>query len=141
MINEFNGIERRLDELMERLARLEPLKTKDRSAFDEDPYLRDIVERNLEVAIQCIIDICHRLISIENFQKPTNYYQSILIMGEMGVLPIEFSKHLAPIAGFRNILIHEYIQIDWDYVIFYLQNLHDFELFAEKIRLWLNAKQ
>jgi len=47
---EFSGIERRLDELNERLARLEALKAKSRSEFDSDPYLRDIVERNLEVA-------------------------------------------------------------------------------------------
>ena len=47
---EFSGIERRLDELNERLARLDPLKSKERAEFDTDPYLRDIVERNLEVA-------------------------------------------------------------------------------------------
>ena len=55
---EFSGIERRLDELSERLARLEPLRDKPRSEFDQDPYLRDIVERNLEIAAQSCIDIC-----------------------------------------------------------------------------------
>ena len=65
MTPEFSGIERRLDELNERLARLEPLRKKARNEFDADPYLRDIVERNLEVAIQCCIDISHRIISIE----------------------------------------------------------------------------
>ena len=50
MIAEFNGIERRLDELNERLARLVPLRDRTRTEFDQDPYLRDIVERNLEVA-------------------------------------------------------------------------------------------
>ncbi len=44
---EFAGIERRLDELDERLARLQPLREKARAEFDRDPYLRDIVERNL----------------------------------------------------------------------------------------------
>jgi uncharacterized protein YutE (UPF0331/DUF86 family) len=34
--------------------------------FDQDPYLRDIVERNLEIAAQCCIDISHRIISLEN---------------------------------------------------------------------------
>lgn len=38
------------DELSERLARLKPLQNKSRTEFDQDPYLRDIVERNLEVA-------------------------------------------------------------------------------------------
>jgi hypothetical protein len=39
-----------LDELSERVARLQPLRDRARSDFDGDPYLRDIVERNLEVS-------------------------------------------------------------------------------------------
>jgi uncharacterized protein YutE (UPF0331/DUF86 family) len=64
MTAEFTGIERRLDELSERLARLHPLRARARSDFDQDPYLRDIVERNLEVAAQCCIDVSHRIISM-----------------------------------------------------------------------------
>ncbi len=52
MQNEFSGIEKRLDELNERLARLEPLRDRPRAEFDTDPYLREIVERNLEVSAQ-----------------------------------------------------------------------------------------
>jgi uncharacterized protein YutE (UPF0331/DUF86 family) len=54
-----------LDELDERLARLAPLVSRTRAEFDVDAYLHDIVERNLEVAAQCCIDVSHRVISIE----------------------------------------------------------------------------
>ncbi len=74
MSTEFTGIERRLDELSERLARLRPLKDKKRTEFDQDPYLRDIVERNLEIAAQCRIDISHHIISLENARNPIDYY-------------------------------------------------------------------
>ena len=50
--NRVQRYRRRLDELSERLARLEPLRGRPRTDFDQDPYLRDIVERNLEVAAQ-----------------------------------------------------------------------------------------
>lgn len=140
MTAEFNGIERRLDELNERLARLTPLKDKPRHEFDQDPYLRDIVERNLEIAAQCCIDISHRIISLEQAQKPSDYYEAILSMGELGVLPPDFARNLAPIAGFRNILIHEYLSVDWDYVYRYLQNLGDLERFADLIREWLTQR-
>jgi len=83
MQNEYNGIEKRLDELSERLARLEPLKNRPRIDFDQDAYLRDIAERNLEIAIQCCIDICHRIISLENTRKPADYYEAILLVGEL----------------------------------------------------------
>lgn len=140
MPNEFSGIERRLDELDERLARLEPLRDRKRAEFDADPYLRDIAERNLEISAQCCIDICHRIIILENVRKPTGYYEAFLIMGEIGVLSIDFARRLAPLAGFRNILIHEYLGIDWDQVYKNLQHIDDLVLFADEIRRWLSKK-
>jgi uncharacterized protein YutE (UPF0331/DUF86 family) len=137
MPSEFNGIERRLDELNERLSRLQPLQNKTRAEFDADPYLRDIVERNLEVAVQCIIDICHRIIALENAQKPTDYYQAILAMSGLKVLPADFARQIAPLAGFRNILVHEYLMVDWDQVYSNLQKLNDLVIFHESIRKWL----
>lgn len=139
MPNEFSGIERRLDELSERLARLQPLREKSRAEFDRDPYLRDIVERNLEVAVQCCIDISHRIISLENARKPIDYYDAILRLGELGVLPANFARHLAPLASFRNILVHEYLNVDWDQVYDNLQQIKDLEQFADSIRQWLQS--
>lgn len=140
MKSEFSGIERRLSELNERLQRLEPLTYKVRSEFDADPYLRDIVERNLEVAAQCCIDICNRIISLENAQKPADYYEAILRMAEVGVLPPDFARAFAPIAGFRNILVHEYLGIDWGEVYQSLQDLSSIRRFEEFIVVWLNKQ-
>ena len=137
---EFSGIERRLPELSERLTRLEPLRNKKRREFDQDPYLRDIVERNLEVAAQCCIDICHRIISLMEAPPPLDYYDSILQMGELGVLPPDFARHLAPLAGFRNILVHEYLQVDWDEVFQNLQSLEDLSTFVHYVRQWLQQQ-
>jgi uncharacterized protein YutE (UPF0331/DUF86 family) len=116
---------------------LQPLKDRARSDFDADPYLRDIVERNLEVAAQCCIDISHRIISLEGAQKPVDYYDAILRMGQLGVLPAGFARDLAPLAGFRNILVHEYLAIDWDEVYRALHSLEDLERFAGFVRRWL----
>jgi uncharacterized protein YutE (UPF0331/DUF86 family) len=140
MENEFNGIEKRLDELNERLARLEPLRGRPRSEFDADPYLRDIVERNLEISAQCCIDICHRIIILENARKPASYFEAVLLMGELGILTPDFARRLAPLTGFRNVLIHEYLSIDWDQVYQKLQNLDDLRSFAEEIRVWLATR-
>lgn len=137
---EFSGIERRLDELSERLARLEPLRARDRREFEADPYLRDIVERNLEVAAQCAIDISHRIIALEKAEKPRDYYEAILRLGELGVLPGPFARKLSPLAGFRNVLVHEYTAIDWDEVYRNLQNLDDLVRFSELVRRWLSQR-
>ena len=136
---EFNGIERRLDELSERLRRLEPLREKPLDEFLQDAYLRDIVERNLEIAIQCCIDIANRLIPLEQAPKPRDSYESILRLGELGVLPAAFARELAPVAGFRNILTYEYLAIDWDLVYEHLQRLDGLYQFADYIRDWLRV--
>jgi len=134
---EFSGIERRLSELKERLARLEPLREKSPAEFAQDPYLRDIVERNLEVAAQCVLDISHRLISLAAAPSPRDYYEAILRLGELGALPPEFARRLAPLAGFRNILVHEYLQVDWDKVYKNLQQVDDLARFSDLVRQWL----
>jgi len=102
--------------------------------------LRDIAERNLEVAAQCVLDISQRLISLTGALKPRDYYEAILRLGELGVLPPEFAAHLAPLAGFRNILVHEYLALDWREVYRNLQEIDDLARFAGLVRQWLRQQ-
>lgn len=137
---EFAGIERRLDELSARLARLQPLSEKPRREFDQDPYLRDVVERNLQIAAQCCIDISHRIGSREGNRKPVDDIKTILILAELGVLPPAFARRLAPLASFRNILAREYLDTDWDRVYTNLRGMDELEQFAVYVRQWLAMK-
>lgn len=121
------------------MQRLEPFRRTSRDEFDADPYLRDIVERNLEVAAQCVIDICNRIVALEGARKPADYHEAILIAGEVGAIPVAFAKRLAPIAGFRNVLVHDYVGVDWDLVCRQLQETDDLISFADYIRQWMAA--
>jgi len=122
------------------LLKLEPLQTKPLSEFETDPYLKDIVERNLEVAAQCCIDIANRIIALEGYDKPNDAFEAIIRLGEQNILPLDFAKQFAPITGFRNILIHEYLDIDWKEVYDNLHSLEDFRFYIENIRRWLEVK-
>lgn len=117
-----------------------PLADRPLADFYEDVYLRDIAERNLEVAAQACIDICHRIITIEGAIKPRDYREAILRMAELGALPPDLAQRLAPLAGFRNILAHEYLAIDWDEVYANLTELDDLERFAALIRDWFRKR-
>jgi len=57
MTPEWNGIERHLERLKRCLLKLEPLKAETSDEFASDPYLKDIVQRDLEAAAQACIDI------------------------------------------------------------------------------------
>jgi uncharacterized protein YutE (UPF0331/DUF86 family) len=137
MLAEFTGIERRLGELRERLARLRPLREKSRLEFDQDPYLRDVVERNLQIAAQCCIDISHRIGGREGTRKPVDDIKAMLILGELGVLPSLFARRLAPLASLRNILAREYLDTDWDRVYASLLRMDELEQFAVHVGQWL----
>jgi len=122
------------------LQKLEPLRAKRRDEFEDDPYLKDIVERNLEVAAQACIDIANRIITLERLEKPADAYGAIEALGEIGVLPRELAQRLAPITGLRNILVHEYLRIDWDQVLDNLQRLIDLHKFAEHVAEWMRNR-
>jgi len=74
------------------LLKLEPLKTKTSDEFASDSYIKDIVERNLEVAAQACIDIANRIISMEQLAKPHDAYGAIDMLGKVGVLPRELAE-------------------------------------------------
>ena len=42
----------------------------------------------------------------------TDYASSIDHLGALGVVPVALARELRPLAGFRNALVHGYLQID-----------------------------
>ena len=122
------------------LKKLEPFKSKKKEEILQDPYLQDIIERNLEVSAQSVIDIANRIISIEDLEKPQDYYDAIMRLGEAGIIPLKFAQKLAPIAGFRNILVHDYLDIDWDEVYNNLHQLQDLTNFMTQIKKWMKKQ-
>ncbi|MBW2046870.1 MAG: DUF86 domain-containing protein, partial [Deltaproteobacteria bacterium] len=42
--------------------------------------------------------------------------------------------------GFRNVLIHEYLEIDWEEVYQNLQGLKDLYSFLDYVREWMKSK-
>ena len=119
---------------------LEPLRRRNLEDFLGDVNLRAMAERYLEVAAQCCIDIAGRIISLEQAEKPKDYYEAIIRIGEIGVLPIGFAEKFAPIAGFRNILVHNYLEIAWKEIYDNLQRLTDVYEFMEYTKDWLRKR-
>lgn len=122
------------------MKKLEAFKAKKKDEIVQDPYLQDIVERNLEVIAQAVIDISNRIISLEGLEKPRDYYEAIVRLGESGILPLEFAQKLAPIAGFRNVLVHDYLDLNWDEVYKNLHQLQDISKFMNQVKSWMKKR-
>lgn len=108
----------------------------------ENYELMSAIERNLELALESMLDIGEMIISEEEFEKPEDYKGVILTLGKEGILPKGFAKKLAPAAGLRNILVHMYAEVNVEKVHRFLQeNLGDFDDFAKQIAEYLMEKK
>ncbi len=107
----------------------------------EDYELKSAIERNFQLAIESALDIGEIIISAEDFEKPEDYRNVILILGKHGIIPPDFAEGFARAAGLRNILVHMYEEVDVGKLYDYLQkNLADFDEFVKYIALYLNNK-
>lgn len=132
------SIEIRLEKLRKCLVKLEPLSKISEEEFINNEVLHDIAERNLQLAIQCCLDIGSHLIAIFSMKRPEDYQDIFCNLGQGGVIPEEFAKEISPMAGLRNILVHEYLDIKLSRIHEVLQRLDDFKKFAQYIVEFIN---
>ena len=105
----------------------------------KDYTLQGAIRYYLQIACECVIDICEIIISGLGLPKPDTARDSIEMLGENGILPLEFSLKISKMAGLRNILVHEYAKIDISEIYNHLQKkLDDFSQFAKLIASWIN---
>lgn len=63
------------------------------------------------------------------------------MLGDVGILPKDFARSIKGMAGFRNILIHGYLEIDERKVYANIQRgLVDFPAFAQYIVEWMGEQ-
>lgn len=106
--------------------------------LEKDAIKRGAIERYLQLSAEVVLDVASQLIAEFRFRTPEDYKESILILGEEGILPKEFAKNFSEIAGFRNILVHNYLKIDYKKVAENLnKRLGDFEKFCQAVAKFL----
>lgn len=104
----------------------------------EDRLTRAAIERFFQMAIENVIDICSMIISHKGLEKPDEYRKIILKLGEEGILERSFSERFADVAGFRNVLVHQYAEINIGKLHENLKmRLEDFDSFARQIAKYL----
>lgn len=120
MVN-IESIIARLQALEEYSDYLRDLRRVPLSDVKADIRNRWAIERGLLLAIESILDIGSHIVADEKLGRPKDYTEIIDVLGEKNVIPREFAGQIRGIAGFRNILIHEYVEIDTEKVYEYLQ--------------------
>jgi uncharacterized protein YutE (UPF0331/DUF86 family) len=98
---------------MERtIGRLETLRGSSAEDLRADFMREAAAERLLQVLVDLALDVNGHLATVVLGRAPTDGRGSFLDVAEAGVIPSDLAALLAPSAGFRNVLMHQYVDID-----------------------------
>lgn len=122
----------RLADLRQHLAHLREIAPR---VGDGVPLRRDLSLHNdvlfsLLVVCQAVIDVAGELAGRRGIRFE-DYRGAIRALGTMPEFPPDLVGELETLPGFRNVLIHEYVQLDYERVVEALGRLDPIERFAE----------
>jgi len=133
----------KLSRMVDRLDNLKRFETISLAAYLEDSDRQLIVERQLELLIQSALDInkafLKRVASAPAPETVSNY-ESFVLMGEQDFIPSDLAQALAPSGSFRNVLAHDYDDIDPNQVYTALQKaLTEYPQYIRAIQTYLDT--
>jgi uncharacterized protein YutE (UPF0331/DUF86 family) len=106
----------------------------DERRFASDPLIYGNAERYLQLAIQAVLDVSNHIVADLGANLPADNTELFDLLAKRKIVPARLARKLAPMAGFRNLLVHEYMEIDRHRVYAALENdLGDFEAFIKAV--------
>jgi uncharacterized protein YutE (UPF0331/DUF86 family) len=106
--------------------------------YKKDWKVQRIVERTLQMLIETCVDIADHIISEAGMRLPTSYADTFKVLFENNVVDSGLFTSLEKMAKFRNIIVHQYEEVDGEVVVLILkEHLIDFQRFKEAILTYL----
>ena len=103
---------RRLDALAGYLERLQRLGEASEREYLAEPGIYDLAARYLHLAVEAAIDLANHWIADRALRTPDSNRDSFTVLEEAGEIETALDERMRGWAGFRNVLVHEYIGID-----------------------------
>ncbi|MGH3188691.1 MAG: type VII toxin-antitoxin system HepT family RNase toxin [Streptosporangiaceae bacterium] len=69
------------------------------------------------------------------------YGDAVRLLGDHGVLTTELAVSMRKAVGFRNVLVHDYIEVDDSIVAERLKSLGDLEEFVRQVAAYVTGRQ
>lgn len=125
----------RIVELKRHLEHLRAIGPKVRTARDLelDLSLHNDVLYSLLTVCQLVIDIAGEL-SARRGERFEDYTEAVRNLAKDSRFPAELVDDLARLPGFRNVLVHEYVALDFERVVEALRNLQPIDDFLRIVR-------
>lgn len=132
---------RQLGSLRRHIELLRPLQTEPLAELSRDRLRWYGLLYVLQMLVEHVTDISNHLLAGTNEVVTDDARSTIRTMGHSGLLPLDFAERIAPMVGFRNVVIHEYLMVDPVIVYRVLQTgLAEFDQFARYIEDYLRRE-
>jgi len=97
------------------------------------------VKYTFVTAIEACVDVAQHLCSSEGWGPPADNGDAIRLLGVHGVLRAEVADPMRKAVGFRNVLVHEYVDVSDKIVLSRLEDLDDLHAFVREVGAFLGS--
>ncbi len=123
----------RLKELEKNVRELSRFKELTLEQIEADRKLVWALRYGVLESIQIVIGIACAVVSHDNLGYPKSYADCLRLLGQAGYLNDDLAQRLARAVGMRNILVHEYLDVNDALLFAALDHLADLSDFAASI--------
>ena len=102
----------KLDKLYAYYEELKNISTISLEEYNHNLLYRRAIERTMQLIVECATDINNMLLKMYGQKGSTDYFNSFIDIAELNIIPPDFALKIAPSTGLRNILVHEYEEIN-----------------------------
>ena len=110
--------------------------------YVSDVVLQRAVERTLMNLIQSCIDLTQHVRAANGMSAGGTAKDEIQALGELEIISRDTQQKIEEAVGFRNVLAHQYGEVDHDVVYEVLhEDLHWFKRFQQEVAQWLRDRR
>jgi len=107
---------KRVEQIEKHLERMRSFASLSHEAFLDNNIAQDVVEYNLFQMVNHLINIFQHTVVDEGYGFPETAYEAAEILFKKGILSPEDVMLFKQMVGFRNVVGHDYINIDKEVV-------------------------
>lgn len=105
-------VRRKLSRLNMYLDKLEPIANHTFNEYLSDFYMKTSAERLIQLIVECASDINSHVVIESEQRPPEDYTSSFIRASDAGLITHELANKLKGSGGMRNIIVHDYMDID-----------------------------
>ena len=109
-------IERRLAKILEEVEFLKSIRKQQLKEFLDDGKSLRSTAKAIETIVQSVIDISSHIVAQNHWGVTDTYRTTIALLARNKVIPGELSEKLQQVVAMRNILVHQYLDVDFGIV-------------------------